>query len=253
MIDDTRPAAEYDDENPTATVPAPTRAAPALAWSQGDDTPELPTMPLERRSWPQVVTWAAGVIAAAAAVYLGFLVASAVMDDRSDTAPSTVATATPKSAQGSTPASVDDPFSALAGRWVGHHRGVAVTGNTLELSIIDYAACPRCAAVAAPRAVIHIGLTSYSGDDTGDSGHFGGYVKDSSDPRVVPAGLPVDIRMEPASAFLIRTGQHGDPGAGRVLTFVIQGMPQPGPDAWNAEPLGDASPFCDIPATVCGA
>jgi serine/threonine-protein kinase len=145
------------------------------------------------------------------------------------------------------------PFAPLVGTWQGHHRGLTVSADgTIEMHIIDSAACPQCAAVDAPRATVHIGLTSYNGDNTDNKGRFGGYVKDSSDTRVVPAGLPVEVDVEPAGAYGARIGYRGS-APGRVMTISIKGMPVS--DGWNFEPLGDASPFCDEAAlgTVCGA
>jgi hypothetical protein len=139
------------------------------------------------------------------------------------------------------------------GKWFGHHRGLTVsTDGTIEMHVIDSAACPQCAAVDAPRATVHIGLTSYNGDNTDNKGRFGGYVKDSSDTRVVPAGLPVQVNVELAGAYGARIGYRGS-APGRVMTISIKGMPVS--DGLNFEPLGEASPFCDEAAlgTVCGA
>jgi hypothetical protein len=74
--------------------------------------------------------------------------------------------------------------------------------GTIELHIPDYAACPQCSAASMPAATVHIGLISYTVDN---SGKFFGYVKDSSDTRVVPTGLPVEVDVEPV-------GGHTRPG-----------------------------------------
>jgi hypothetical protein len=99
-------------------------------------------------------------------------------------------------------------------------------------------------------ATVHIGLTSYDGN--GD-GKFGGYVKDSSDTRVVSPGLPVEIDVVAAKDFRYMGYPADQKAPGRVMTISIKGMTVS--DNWNSEPLGDKSPFCDDAArgTVCGA
>jgi hypothetical protein len=55
-----------------------------------------------------------------------------------------------------------------------------------------------------PSATIHIGLTSYDGNPDGTpdgSGKFFGYVKDSSDTRVVPVAVPVEVDVMNASDY----------------------------------------------------
>ena len=82
------------------------------------------------------------------------------------------------------------PYATLVGKWLGHHRGLTVSADgTIELEIPDAPACPQCNGATMPFATIHIGLTSYNGNPDGTpdgSGKFFGYVKDSSDTRVIP-------------------------------------------------------------------
>jgi hypothetical protein len=128
------------------------------------------------------------------------------------------------------------------------HRGLTVSADgTITMDIPDYAACPECSAASMPPATVHIGLTSY-----GD-GKFFGYVKDSSDTRVVPTGLPVEVDVVAAKDFRYMGYPADQKAPGRVMTISIKGMPVS--DNWNSEPLGDKSPFCDEAAlgTVCGA
>jgi hypothetical protein len=59
-----------------------------------------------------------------------------------------------------------------------------------------------------PSATIHIGLTAYDGtpDGTPDgSGKFFGYVKDSSDTRVIPVGVPVEVDV---TVVVVRSVTH---------------------------------------------
>jgi hypothetical protein len=121
--------------------------------------------------------------------------------------------------------------------------------GTITMEIADYPACPTCAAASVPPATVHIGLTSYDGN--GD-GKFFGYVKDSSDTRVVPTGLPVEVDVVAAKDFRYMGYPADQTAPGRVMTISITGMPVS--DNWNSEPLGDKSPFCDeaAPSTVCG-
>jgi hypothetical protein len=103
-----------------------------------------------------------------------------------------------------------------------------------------------------PFATIHIGLTGYDGrpDGTPDgSGKFFGYVKDSSDPRVVPVGVPVEVDVINASDYSLLGGPPDRTAPGRVITISING------DGASNE-LGNDLPFCDEAAAhkaVCGA
>jgi hypothetical protein len=122
--------------------------------------------------------------------------------------------------------------------------------GTITMDIPDYPACPECSAASMPPATVHIGLTAYDAD--GKS--FFGYVKDSSDTRVVPTGLPVEIDVVAAKDFRYGGYPADQKAPGRVMTISIKGMPIS--DNSNSEPLGDNSPFCDEAAaalgTVCG-
>ena len=108
-----------------------------------------------------------------------------------------------------------------------------------------------------PSATIHIGLTGYNGnlDGTPDgSGKFFGYVKDSSDTRVVPVAVPVEVDVMNASDYSYLGGPPGFIPAGRVLTVSINGDHVGSRSEGHV--LGDQVPFCDAAAarkSVCGA
>jgi hypothetical protein len=259
--DDDTQAAEPE----TTHVEPPTAAAPEQAWSYDDDTD---TEQGDASAWHGRAITAGLVVLVASVAGVSIWLAATGFNHRASTpvAPSHVPTPTstvtaapppPPAPVASPPTATTppapSPYASLLGKWSGHHRGLTVSPDgTIEMHIIDSAACPQCAAVDAPRATVHIGLTSYNGDNTDNKGRFGGYVKDSSDTRVVPAGLPVEVDVEPAGAYGARIGYRGS-APGRVMTISIKGMPVS--DGWNFEPLGDASPFCDEAAlgTVCGA
>jgi hypothetical protein len=104
-----------------------------------------------------------------------------------------------------------------------------------------------------PFATIHIGLTGYDGkaDGTPDgSGKFFGYVKDSSDTRVIPVAVPVEVDVINARDYSF-LGERADPTLpGRVITISING------DHGASNKLGNDLPFCDDAAAhkaVCGA
>lgn len=109
-----------------------------------------------------------------------------------------------------------------------------------------------------PAATIHIGLTGYDGNPDGTpdgSGKFFGYVKDSSDTRVVPVAVPVEVDVMKASdySFLGNPADHAAPG--RVVTVSINGD-HAGGSSSKGYVLGDSVPFCDKAAagkSVCGA
>jgi hypothetical protein len=107
-----------------------------------------------------------------------------------------------------------------------------------------------------PPATIHIGLTACDGTPSGTpecSGKFFGYVKDSSDTRVVPTGLPIEVDVVAAKDYRYMGYPAHQNAPGRVMTISIKRMPVS--DNGNSEPLGNDSPFCDEAAlgTVCGA
>jgi hypothetical protein len=104
-----------------------------------------------------------------------------------------------------------------------------------------------------PSATIRIGLTGYNGtpDGTPDgSGKFFGYVKDSSDTRVIPVAVPVEVDVMNARDYSY-LGEPADPSLpGRVITISING------DHGARNELGDQVPFCDETSArkaVCGA
>ena len=147
-----------------------------------------------------------------------------------------------------------NPYASLVGKWVGHERGLTISPDgTIELGIPDNPACPSCASFQMPSATIHIGLTGYNGttDGTPDgSGKFFGYVKDSSDTRVIPVGVPVEVDVINARD-LSYPGEPANPTLpGRVITISING------DHGASNEMGGLLPFCDEAAArkgVCGA
>ena len=150
------------------------------------------------------------------------------------------------------------PYASLVGKWIGHARWLTVSGDgTIELNIQDVPACPACASFEMPFATIHIGLTGYDGrpDGTPDgSGKFFGYVKDSSDTRVIPVGVPVEVDVTNASDYSY-LGERADPTLpGRVLIVSINGDHVGARN--EGHQLGDQVPFCDEASDlkgVCGA
>ena len=108
-----------------------------------------------------------------------------------------------------------------------------------------------------PSATIHIGLTAYDGtpDGTPDSsGKFFGYVKDSSDTRVIPVGVPVEVDVMTASDYSYLGGPPDHTAPGRVVTVSINGDHVGARN--EGHQLGDQVPFCDEASahkSVCGA
>jgi hypothetical protein len=267
MSTDDTAASEHGADAETTQVPPPPRDEPGLAWSVDDDTDEMPT------NWRSRLVWAGlSVLVVAITAALLLLVSTlfgrhATNSARPQPVPSPPATtsvaappplapaALPPTATTPPPASpAPSPYTSLVGKWSGHHRGLTVSPDgTIELEIPDAPACPACAAFQMPSATIHIGLTGYDGkpDGTPDgSGKFFGYVKDSSDTRVVPASVPVEVDVINASDYKYLGGPPGYTAAGRVLTVSING------DHGMTNELGDQVPFCDPAAaqkSVCGA
>jgi hypothetical protein len=106
-----------------------------------------------------------------------------------------------------------------------------------------------------PYATIHIGLTSY---DLPSDGKFGGYVKDSSDTRLVPVAVPVEVDVMNASDYSYMGYPADQQAPGRVMTISINGDHAGARN--EGHQLGDAVPFCDeasrSPAahrSMCGA
>jgi hypothetical protein len=150
------------------------------------------------------------------------------------------------------------PYASLVGKWFGHHRGLTVSPDgTIELEIPDEPACPQCSGATMPPATIHIGLTSYDAarDGTPDSsGKFFGYVKDSSDTRVIPTAVPVEVDVMNASEYSYLGNPPDYSAPGRVLTVSINGDHVGARN--EGHQLGDPVPFCDAAAEhkgVCGA
>ncbi|WP_139334612.1 hypothetical protein [Mycobacterium colombiense] len=129
--------------------------------------------------------------------------------------------------------------------------------GAIELVIPDEPACPTCAAFQMPSATIHIGLTGYDGNPDGTpdgSGKFFGYVKDSSDTRVVPVAVPVEVDVMNASDYSYLGAPPGFTAPGRVVTVSINDDHVGARSEGHV--LGDQVPFCDAAAahkSVCGA
>ncbi|MGV0068564.1 hypothetical protein ACRU44_12615 [Mycobacterium colombiense] len=108
-----------------------------------------------------------------------------------------------------------------------------------------------------PYATIHMGLTSYDGTPDGTpngSGKFYGYIKDSSDTRLVPAAVPVEVDVMKATDYSYLGGPPSYTALGQVLTVSINGDHVGARSEGHV--LGDQVPFCDEAArskSVCGA
>jgi hypothetical protein len=237
----------------------------AQAWSNEEPGTD-PDIQTEHREWSVVWRYAAAMLATG--IILAIAAATIAIVTRGDSAgtpPPTTTTVTaapppppvalPPTLRAPPPApsvASASPYASLVGKWRGHHRGLTVSPDgTIELQIPDNPACPACPAFQMPFATIHIGLTGYDGnaDGTPDgSGKFFGYVKDSSDPRVIPVGVPVEVDVITARDFSY-PGLRADPTLpGRVMTISVNG------DGASNE-LGIELPFCDDAAdqrVVCG-
>ncbi|MBS4728256.1 hypothetical protein MSM1_07835 [Mycobacterium sp. SM1] len=262
----------------------------ALAWSREAETEEAAEN-AERANWRWRLRWASLVaLVCVMALATGWLSLALYREDFTHSIPN-ARPATVKSAPQPAPAPAPtksvpiaapptvtalppapsaapaSPYATLVGKWVGHERELTVSADGgVEIVIPDFPACPTCSMASMPDATIHVGLTSYNGtaDGAPDGRTFFGYVKDSSDARVIPAGLPVEVDVTNASdynarlseRFCARTGvcppERTAPG--RVLTVTIDGDRV---GAMNAgHQLGDQVPFCDKAAdkaSVCGA
>jgi len=269
MSTDDTAASEHGADAETTQVPPPPGDEPGLAWSVDDDTDEMPT------DWRGRLMWAGlAVLVVAIAGALVLLISTLVGRHATNNArPQPVASppvtttvaAAPPPAPVALPPTVTapsvasaSPYASLVGKWLGHHRGLTVSADgTIELEIPDEPACPQCSGATMPFATIHIGLTSYNGtpDGTPDgSGKFFGYVKDSSDTRVIPVGVPVEVDVMNASdySYLGSPPDHTVPG--RVVTVSIND--DHGGARNEGHQLGDAVPFCDEASahkSVCGA
>ncbi|WP_139830660.1 hypothetical protein [Mycobacterium paraense] len=269
MSTDDTSASEHGADAETTQVPPTPRAEPGLAWSSDDDyADEAPA------NWRGRLIWAGlGVLVVAIAAALVLLVSTLLSRHTTNTArpqpvsslpaTTTVAAAPPSASVAPPPppaptAASASPYTSLVGKWTGHHRGLTVSPDGyIELDIPDMPACPECSAATMPYATVHIGLTSYDGkpDGTPDgSGKFFGYVKDSSDTRVVSVAVPVEVDVMNATDYSYLGGPPGYTPAGRVLTVSINGDHVGSRSEGHV--LGDQVPFCDEAArakSVCGA
>jgi hypothetical protein len=266
--DDTA-ASKHGADAETAHVPSPPADEPELAWSVDDITEETSTTEHGRLVWAGLAALVVAVATALAILISALLDRNATNNARPQPVPppaanSTVAAAPPTASVVPSPtatppapvpsaASVSQ-FASLLGEWEGHERSFTVSADgTTELEILDIPACPSCSFAQMPYATIHIGLTSYdaSADGTPDgSGKFFGYVKDSSDSRVIPATVPVEVDVMKASDYTYPGGSADPSLPGRVVTVSISGTS----GAQNG--LGALDPFCDEAAaskSVCGA
>lgn len=256
MSTDDTAASEHGADAETTQVPPPPRDEPELAWSVDDDSDDMPGNRHGRLVWAGL-----GVLVVAITAALVLLVSTLFGRHTTNNArPVATLPATKSSAVAPLPTpsvASASPYASLVGKWVGHERWLTVSADgAIELLIPDEPACPECAAFQMPSATIHIGLTGYGGtpDGTPDgSGKFWGYVKDSSDTRVIPVAVPVEVDVVNASdySFLGRPPDHTAPG--RVLTVSIDGD-QSGARS-DGHQIGNA-PFCDAASahkSVCGA
>lgn len=269
--EDTAASPDRDPDPETSHVPPPPRDEPELAWSVDDETDDLPTNRHGRLVWACL-----GVLVVAIAAALVLLVSTlfgkhTTKPARPQPVPSpslttTVAAAPPPTSVAAPPppaptAAAPSPYASLVGKWTGHHRWLTVSPDgTIDLEIPDEPACPQCSAATMPYATIHLGLTSYDGTPDGapdGSGKFFGYIKDSSDTRLVPVAVPVEVDVMKASDYSYLGGPPGYTAAGQVLTVSFNGDHVGAVGARNGGyPLGDQVPFCDEAArskSVCGA
>jgi hypothetical protein len=269
MSTDDTAASEHGADAETTEVPPPAASEPELAWSVDDDTDEMPTNRHGRLMWAGLAVL---VVAVAAALVL--LVSTLFGRHPTNNArPQPVASppVTTTVAAAPPPASVALPpppapsvasasrYASLVGKWSGHERWLTVSPDgTIELLIPDPPACPACAAFQMPSATIHIGLTGYDANPDGTpdgSGKFFGYVKDSSDTRVVPASVPAEVDVMNASDYSLLGSPPNHTAPGRVVTVSINGD-HVGGSMNGGYVLGDSVPFCDeaaAHASVCGA
>jgi hypothetical protein len=267
MNTDDTAASEHGADAETTQVPPPPSDEPDLAWSVDNDTDEMSTNGHGRRMWVSLSVLVV-VVTAALILLLSTLFARNQANPPhpqpipSPSVTTTVAAAPPPPTVTAPPPAPSvasaSPYASLVGKWSGHHRGLTVSANgTIELVIPDDPACPACAAFQTPSATIHIGLTSYGGTPGGtpdSSGKFFGYVKDSSDTRLIPVGVPVEVDLVNASDYSYLGGPPDHTAPGRVVTVSINddhvGARNEG------HQLGDAVPFCDEASahkSVCGA
>jgi hypothetical protein len=262
MSEDTT-ASEHGADAETTQVPPPPGDEPKLAWSVDDDADEMSTNRHGRLMWAGLAVLVAAITAALVLLLSTLFGRHTTNDARpqpvlSPPVTTTVAAPAPGALPPTTTAPPPAPsvasarsYATLVGKWEGHERELTVSADgTIEMDIPDFPACPTCSMASMPDATIHIGLTSYDAtpDGTPDgSGKFFGYVKDSSDTRVVPVGVPVE-------ADVLNATNYGHPVPGRMLTISINGDHVGALNEGHV--LGDQVPFCDKAAaseSVCGA
>jgi hypothetical protein len=261
-------ASEHGADAETTQVPPPPGDEPELAWSVDDDTDEMST------NWHGRLMWVGlAVLVAAITAALVLLVSTLFGRHATNSAqpqpvlsphvtPTVAGPPLPPTVTAHPPApsvASASPYASLVGKWSGHERWLTVSPDgTIELLIPDDPACPACAAFQMPSATIHIGLTGYDGNPDGTpdgSGKFFGYVKDSSDTRVVPASVPAEVDVMNASDYSLLGSPPNHTAPGRVVTVSINGD-HVGGSMNRGYVLGDQVPFCDEAAareSVCGA
>jgi hypothetical protein len=270
--EDTAASEHGADAETTQVPPPPPGDEPELAWSVDGDTDEMSTNRYGRLMWAGLAVLVAAITAALLLLLSTLFGRHTTNDARPQPVPSppvntTVAAAPPPAPVALPPtvttpapapsAASASPYASLEGKWTGHHRALTVSDGTIEMDIPDEPACPQCDGATMPYATIHIGLTSYDGkpDGTPDSsGKFYGYVKDSSDTRVIPAAVPVEVDVMNASDYNFLGGPPDHTAPGRVLTVSITGDNVGVSN--EGHQLGDRSPFCDEASahkSVCGA
>ena len=250
-------------------MPPPPGDEPELAWPVDDDTDEMSTNRHGRLMWAGLAVLVAAITAALVLLLSTLFGRHATNNAQPQPVASppvtTTVAASPPPAPVALPPTVTapppapsaasaSPYASLEGKWLGHHRGLTVSADgTIELEIPDDPACPACAAFQMPSATIHIGLTNYNGNADG-SGKFFGYVKDSSDTRVIPVRVPVEVDVMNASDYSYLGGPPDHTAPGRVVTVSINGDPVGATN--EGHQLGDQVPFCDEASahkSVCGA
>jgi hypothetical protein len=268
--DDTAASEHGADAETTEVPPPPPADEPGFAWSVDDDTDEMSTNRHGRLVWAGLAVLVVAITAALVLLVSTLFGRHAMNNGRPQAVPSppvttTVAAAPPPAPVALPPTATTpppappapSPYASLVGKWSGHHRGLTVSPDgTIELQIPDEPACPLCSLATMPPATIHIGLTACDAapDGTpGCSGKFFGYVKDSSDPRVIPASVPAEVDVMNASDYSYM-GYPPKTAPGRVMTISINGDHVGARN--EGHQLGDPVPFCDQAADhtdVCGA
>jgi hypothetical protein len=271
--EDTAASDHGADAETTEVPPPPPGDEPELAWSTDDDTDEMQTNRHGRLVWAGLAVLVVAITAALLLLVSTLFGRHTTNNARPQPVPSPPATTTvaaaPPPAPGALPPTTTappptpsvasaSPYATLVGKWEGHERELTVSADgTIEMAIPDFPACPTCSMASMPDATIHIGLTSYDAtrDGTPDSsGKFFGYVKDSSDNRVIPVGVPVEVDVMNASDYSYLGSRPDHTAPGRVVTVSING--DNGGAMNEGHQLGNQVPFCDQASGhkgVCGA